>query len=192
MRPERGDPTAKTGSPESYVSFGIAGANMCDTPFRRYKMYTHEGGIATPLVAHWPKGIPAGLNGTLTHEVGHVIDLLPTCLDLASTPYPSQFKGKGLIPVAGRSLVPALRGASMGERELYFEHQGNAAARIGQWKIVRGHGKPWELYDLAADRTELNDLSKKHPEKLAELKAKWQRWAISSGVQSWPIKKKRP
>jgi len=191
VRSERGDPTAKTGTPESYVSFGIAGANMCDTPFRKYKMYTHEGGIATPLVAHWPKGIPARLNGTFAHEVGHVIDLLPTCLDLASTPYPSQFKGKGLIPVAGKSLVPALRGASMGERELYFEHQGNAAARIGPWKIVRGHGKPWELYDLAADRTELNDLSNQHPEKLAELKAKWRKWATSSGVQSWPIKKKR-
>ena len=107
------------------------------------------------------------------------------------TPYPSQFKGKGLIRVAGKSLVPALRGASMGERELYFEHQGNAAARIGHWKIVRAHGKPWELYDLAADRTELNDLSNQRPEKLAELKAKWQTWATDSGVQSWPIKKKR-
>lgn len=190
VRSDRGDPTAKTGTPESYVSFGVAGANMCDAPFRKYKMYTHEGGIATPLVAHWPNGIPISLNGTFTHEVGHVIDLLPTCLDLANSAYPKQFKGREIIPVAGKTLSPALRGLSLGERELYFEHQGNAAARIGHWKIVRAHGKPWELYDLATDRTELNNLSERYPGKFVELKAKWKTWAERSGVQTWPIKKK--
>ena len=184
----RGNPNAKTGTPESYVSFGIAGANMCDTPFRKYKTYVHEGGIATPLVAHWPRGIPAKRNGALTHDVGHVIDLLPTCLDLAGVAYPSQHDGTPLTPVAGMSLAPALRGESFGERELYFEHQGNAAVRIGKWKLVHAHGEPWELYDLGADRTELNDLSTTHPEKVTALTAKWQSWANHVGVQPWPIK----
>ena len=106
VRSDRGDPKATTGTPESYVSFGIAGANLCDTPFRKYKMYVHEGGIATPLVAHWPQGLPATLKGTLTHEIGHVIDLLPTCLDVAGVEYPSQHQGKTLTPVAGRSRIP--------------------------------------------------------------------------------------
>ncbi len=190
-RSDRGDPRAKTGTPESYVSFGVAGANMCDTPFRRYKMYMHEGGIATPLVAHWPQGIPSKRYGTFTHEVGHVIDLLPTCLDLAGVAYPSKHKGVRLTPAAGTSLVPALRGESLGERDLYFEHQGNAAVRSGKWKLVRTHGKPWELYDLEADRTELHDLAGEEPAKVAELKAKWKAWAESVGVQKWPIKRKR-
>lgn len=191
VRSDRGNPKAKTGTPDSYVSFGIAGANMCDTPFRKYKMYVHEGGIATPLVAHWPNGISANRNGTLVHDVGHVIDLLPTCLDLAGAEYPTQHDGKALTPVAGISLAPAFRGASSGERELYWEHQGNAAVRIGKWKLVRAHNEPWELYDVAVDRTELNDLSKQQPDRVAQMKAKWQSWANAVGVQPWPIKRKK-
>ena len=190
-RKDRGDPKARAGTPESYVSFGVAGANMCDTPFRRYKMYVHEGGIATPLIAHWPKGIPAELHGTLTHQVGHAIDLLPTCLDLAGVSYPSRHGGAPVTPVAGTSLVPALRGESLGERELYFEHQGNAAVRMGKWKLLHVRGEPWELYDLQADRTELNNLADAHPEKAAELRAKWNSWAERVGVQPWPIQRKR-
>ena len=186
-----GDPQARTGTPNSYNSFGISGANMCNTPFRFYKMYVHEGGIATPLVAHWPKGIPAKLNGSFTSEVGHVIDLLPTCLDLAGLEYPSRHKEKALTPVAGRSFAPALRGKSLGTRELYFEHEGNAAVRQGDWKLVRAHKQPWALYDLAADRTELKDLSSQNTEKVAELKAKWNAWAERVGVQPWPMKRKQ-
>ena len=186
---KRGDPQAKTGTPQSYVSFGIAGANLCDTPFRKYKMYAHEGGIATPLVAHWPQGIPTELKGRLTGDVGHVIDLLPTCLDVAGVNYPSQRNGSELVPVAGVSLTPALRGQSLGSRELFFEHQGNAAARIGKWKIVRQRGDPWELYDIKADRTELNDLAGEQPERVADLKVKWRSWADAVGVKPWPIKK---
>lgn len=191
VRSDRGDPAAKTGTADSYVSFGIAGANMCDAPFRKYKMYVHEGGIATPLVAHWPKGIPAELRGSFVHDVGHVIDLLPTCLDLAGIPYPSQRNGAALAPVAGVSLGPALRGEPLGWRELYFEHQGNAAVRSGKWKLVRAHRQPWELYDLEADRTELNDLSRQHPQPVDDLKARWQRWAERVGVQPWPIQRRR-
>ena len=186
----RGDPKAKTGTPASYVSFGVAGANMCDTPFRKYKSYVHEGGIATPLVAHWPRGIPTRLNGSWTQEVGHVIDLLPTCLDLAGASYPTSRGDNDVTPVAGKSLAPALRGESLGEREIYFEHQGNAAIRVGNWKLVRAHRKPWELYDLAADRTELDDLSRRQPKKVVALEAKWRTWAERVGAE-WPVRRKK-
>lgn len=184
-----GDPKARTGTPNSYNSFGTAGANMCDTPFRKYKSLAHEGGIATPLVAHWPKGIPPTLNGTFKNQIGHVIDLLPTCLDVAGATYPLQRNGHAITPVAGRSLKQVLNGTAVDRPEgLYFEHQGNAAVRIGKWKLVRSNRKPWELYDLASDRTELHDLSKRLPNKVTELKAKWQGWAERVGVQPWPIK----
>ena len=190
VRRDRGDPTAKTGTPDSYVSFGVAGANMCDTPFRRFKMEVHEGGIATPLVAHWPAGIPARLHGTLSHEVSHVIDLMPTCLDLAGLPAPTRHNGKDLTPLAGVSLGPALKGGSLGERELYFEHQGNAAIRSGDWKLVRNHGKPWELYNLATDRTELNNLAAEQPDRAAALGSKWNAWAERVGAK-WPVKRRK-
>jgi arylsulfatase len=187
-----GDPKARTGTPNSYNSFGTAGANLCDTPFRKFKTFVHEGGIATPLVAHWPGGIPANLNGTFTGETGHVIDLLPTCIDLAGLTYPSRHNGKEIIPVEGRSLKPALTGAAMERPEgIFFEHQGNAAVRDGKWKLVRVNRKPWELYDLEADRTELNDLAKQYPEQTAGLKAKWQAWADRAGVRPWPVKKRK-
>ncbi|MDV6031541.1 MAG: sulfatase-like hydrolase/transferase [Phycisphaera sp. RhM] len=93
-----GDPKARTGTPDSYNGFEIAGANMCDTPFRKYKMFVHEGGVATPLITHWPTGIPAKLNGHFSHELGHVIDLLPTCADVAGATYPQIFEGRAVTP----------------------------------------------------------------------------------------------
>ncbi|MEM1068462.1 MAG: sulfatase-like hydrolase/transferase, partial [Planctomycetota bacterium] len=186
-----GDPSARTGTPDSYNSFGISGANMCDTPFRKYKMFVHEGGIATPLIAHWPRVIPSALKGHFSNEVSHVIDLLPTCAKVAGVTYPDVFDGSSITPVAGRSLLPALTGKRLERPEgLFFEHQGNAAVRDGNWKLVRTHRKPWSLYDLAADRTELQDVSSDHPELTLELKKKWQTWAEQAGVQPWPIKKK--
>ncbi|MEM9018277.1 MAG: sulfatase-like hydrolase/transferase, partial [Verrucomicrobiota bacterium] len=186
-----GDPAARTGTPDSYNSFGISGANLCDTPFRKYKAHTHEGGIATPLVAHWPGGIAEGLNGTITAAPGHVIDFLPTCLEMAGAKYPEEHGGEKVTPVAGRSLLPVFAGEEPDRPEgLFFEHQGNAAIRDGKWKLVRPHRGEWELYDLESDRTELNDLSNSQAKKVDELKAKWQDWADAVGVQPWPLKKK--
>ena len=186
-----GDPKARTGTPNSYNSFGIAGANLCDTPFRKFKMFAHEGGIATPLLAHWPDGIPQELNGSITRQMGHVIDLLPTCIDLAGVSYPAQHAGNDVTSVAGRSLRPVLTGGNLPRPEgLFFEHQGNAAVRDGKWKLVRARGAPWSLYDLAADRTELNDLASANPDRVAVMKAKWQDWAKRVGVQPWPLKRR--
>ena len=187
-----GDPKARTGTPDSYNSFGIAGANLCDTPFRKFKMFTHEGGIATPLVAHWPAGIASELNGTFATQPGHVIDFLPTCLDLAGADYPEEFEGIEITPVSGISLKPAFSGELLDRPEgLFFEHQGNAAVRIGDWKLVRSHKQPWELYNLGADRTELNDLAATHPERVEELEAAWNVWADRAGVLPWPTQKKK-
>ncbi|GAA5480596.1 arylsulfatase [Haloferula helveola] len=185
-----GDPKARTGTPNSYNSFGIAGANLCDTPFRRYKMFTHEGGISTPLIAHWPKGIPAKRNGSFEISPGHVIDLLPTCTDLAGVDYPSKRGEKDVMPTPGVSLRAALAGETPKERELYFEHEGNAAVRIGDWKLVRGHKEPWSLHNLAIDRTELVDLAKEDPERVESMKAKWKAWAERVGVRPWPVRKR--
>ena len=187
-----GDSKARTGTPNSYNSFGIAGANLCDTPFRKFKMFTHEGGIATPLIAHWPNGIPQALNSSITRQMGHVIDLLPTCIDLAGVSYPDQHAGNNVTSVAGRSLRPILTGGKLPRPEgLFFEHQGNAAVRNGKWKLVHARGKRWSLYDLTADRTELNDLASANPERVAAMKAKWQNWAKRVGVQPWPLKRKK-
>jgi len=187
----RGDPKARTGTPDSYNSFGIAGANMSDTPFRRYKMYTHEGGIATPLIAHWPAGIAESQRGKLTDQIAHVIDFMPTVLDIAGADYPAKRGDVDTIAPEGRSLMPALRGQSIQRDDaIYFEHEGNAAIRDGRWKLVRAHRKPWALYDMIADRTELNDLSDKHPDRAADLKARWQKWADRVGVKPWPVRKK--
>ena len=182
-----GDPKARTGTPDSYNSFGIAGANLCDTPFRRYKMETHEGGIATPMIAHWPKGIPKKLEGSITTAPGHVIDLMPTCLDLAGAKLSSN---KKITSLEGLSLKPAFQGKAMPERELYFEHMGNAAVRVGPWKLVQANRKPWELYNLETDRTELKNLSKAEPERVKVMAAKWKTWATRIGVQPHPLRRK--
>ena len=173
-----GDPKARTGTPTSYNSFGIAGANTADTPLRLYKMFAHEGGIATPLIAHWPNGIAENLRGKWSHEMGHVIDFMPTLLEITGADYPKQRGKTKMIPLEGRSFSPALQGGKMSRPQgLYFEHMGNAAIRLDRWKLVRTRGKRWALYDMHNDRTELHDASEERPQLTAKLKTKWDTWA---------------
>ena len=149
------NPKIMPGPPEVFQSYGLSWANASNTPFRRYKHWVHEGGIATPLIVHWPAG--AGSKpGALTNQVGHVIDILPTCLDLAGADYPETFHGHALTPPEGRSLRPLIEGrAEPEDRTLFWEHEGNRAVRQGRWKLVAVHDEPWELFDMEADRTEL-------------------------------------
>jgi len=181
----RGHPGAPIGTGLSYASAGLEWANACDTPFRKYKMDTYQGGIATPLIAHWPAGIAA--RGELRHEPGHIIDVMPTLVGLAGATYPAKFRGNSILPPEGRSLAPIF-GASGGPasaRVLCWEHQGNKAIRQGDWKAVAQGRGAWELFDLKTDRTETRDIAAQHPEKIRELADLWQAWAARCGVWDW-------
>lgn len=182
--PARGhQPGSVTGTRESHRCLEIGWANAANTPFRENKMWTQEGGTATPLIARWPAGIAA--RGAFIGQVGHVLDLLPTFLDLAHVTYPKQIGQRSLTPLPGCSLVPALQGAPAVARTLAWEHEGNRAIRIGDWKAVAQYGAPWELYDLSKDRTETNNLALANPERVQALAAAWQTWADQVGVVPW-------
>jgi arylsulfatase A-like enzyme len=179
----RGKDGAPIGTGLSYASVGLEWANVSDTPFRKFKMDVHEGGIATPLIAHWPAGIAA--RGELRHQVGHVIDLMPTLLELAGVEYPKDRQGRPPLPLEGKSLVPAFRNQPVSRDALFWEHQGNKAVRQGDWKAIAAGRGSWELYNLAADRTELHNVAAEHPEKTRELADLWQAWAERAGVWEW-------
>lgn len=165
-------------------SYGTGWANASNTPFRRYKSRLHEGGIATPLIAHWPAGLKTA-PGALVHSPGYLTDIVPTALELAGTSYPETRDGKPLAPLAGRSLMPVFRGETPArDRRFYWEQYGNRAVRHGDWKAVQPaeENSPWELYDLARDRSELRDLAAAEPARLRDLVAAWQRWAETHQV----------
>lgn len=176
------------GGVDSFMSYGLSWANASNTPFRRYKHWVHEGGIATPLIAYWPAVIKNG--GSITNQVGHIIDVMATCLDVAAVKYPETYLGREVVPLEGKSLLPIFQGKErQGHEAIYWEHEGNRAIRQGKWKLVAAHGQAWELYDLEADRTELNNLAHKYPERVDQLKAMYQGWAQRCGVLPWPIEK---
>lgn len=169
------------GPKEYYVACGKPWAYAQNTPFRKYKAWVHEGGISTPLIARWPKTIKPG---TITRQVGHIIDFMPTFAELARVEYPREFGGHEIIPCEGKSLVPVFEGQErQGHDVLFWEWAGNRAIRQGDWKLVWGtNRKTWELYDLAADRTETNDLAAEHPERVERMAQQWIAWAEQTGV----------
>jgi arylsulfatase len=176
-----GKPGVPCGHPDSHMAYGRPWANASNTPFRRFKRWVHEGGIATPFIACWPAAIGPG--GEITHQVGHIIDLPATCLDVAGVEYPDTFKGRQTIPIEGKSLLPVFRGKTRpGHDYLFWEHEGHRAVRHGKWKLVAVHKEPWELYDLEADRTELHDLADRHRPTVKALATKYDRWAEHCGV----------
>ena len=172
------------GPADTYLGYGLSWANVSNTPFREYKHWVHEGGISTPLVVHWPAGIPVSRRGKLEDQPGHLIDLMATCVDVAEASYPTQCQGHKITPLEGVSLRPAFHGKALGrENPLFWEHEGNRAIRQGDWKLVaKGKNGPWELYDLKADRSELNDVAKKHPARTKEMAEAWQAWARRAQV----------
>ena len=154
-----------------------------NTPFRRYKSWVHEGGISTPLIVRWPGVVKPN---SITHQVGHIIDWLPTCADLAGAEYPKERNGNAIDPVDGLTLRPILEGKSRpGHKTLYWEWSGNRAVREGKWKLCWDRKvKHWELYDLVADRTETTDLAQRHPDRVAALSGKWFAWAEKTGLRT--------
>jgi arylsulfatase A-like enzyme len=185
-----GGPMRKGNSPEifpgpadTYSSYGQAWANVSNTPFRYYKHWVHEGGISTPLIAYWPAKIKPA---RVTHQLGHLVDLMATCLDVAGAKYPRQFNGEKIIPLEGKSLLPVLQGKQRkGHQTIFWEHEGNRAVRQGKWKLVGRYANDWELYDMDADRTELNNLAAKNPAKVAELTKLYEQWAARVRVEPW-------
>ncbi len=170
------------GGPNDYIAYGEAWANVSNTPHREYKHFVHEGGISTPLIAHWPAGIPAAQNGKITPQPGHLIDLMATCVAIAGAKYPADFNGQAIQPMEGISLMPAFQGRSEGTRSIFWEHEGNRAHRLGPWKLVAKENKPWELYNMDQDRAELHDLSAAEPERVKAMAAAWETWAARAQV----------
>ena len=176
------------GGADTYIGYGLNWANVSNTPFREYKHWEHEGGISTPLIAHWPKGIAKEAHDKLNATPTHLIDLMATCVDLAGATYPREHNGNAVQPMEGVSLAPAFSGKPIARPQpLFWEHEGNRAIRSGEWKLVSKHPGGWELYHMTTDRTEMNDLAAQQPERVKEMAALWDAWAKRVGVMPWPL-----
>jgi len=183
MRPGN-DPSILPGGEDTFASYGVGWANASNTPFRRYKHWVHEGGIASPLIARWPGGIGGG--GTVTHENGHIIDIMATCVDVAGTRYPDLHNREHITPMEGRSLVPAFHGKKVARSDaFYWEHEGNRAVVDGRWKLVSRFPDRWELYDLEADRCEMRDRAAADPARAERMVARYNSWADRCDVRPW-------
>jgi arylsulfatase len=185
-----GSPDEMVGGREGYfLTYGKGWANASNTPFRMYKHWVHEGGIASPFIAHWPAGIED--KGVIRREPCHLIDIAPTLYELAGARYPKNHGGHEIGGLEGVSLLPALRGEAL-ERPspIFFEHEGNRAVREGPWKLVSRHGKAWELYDLSRNRSETSDQAAGQPERVAKMTASYDAWAERCGVLPWPVKRR--
>jgi arylsulfatase A-like enzyme len=175
-----GDPT----KPNSNWFSGESWAFLQNSPFRSFKHFTHEGGISTPLIAHWPQGIT--VQNTLNHTPAHLIDIMATCTATAGASYPKEHNGKPIQPLEGVNLAPAFKGEPIvREKPIFWEHEGNRAVRLGDWKLVSQHPQAWELYNIKTDRTELHNLAAEQPEKVKELSTLYDVWAERVGVRPW-------
>lgn len=177
------NPSVMPGPENVWQSYGVPWANVSDTPFRLYKHFTHEGGIASPLIACWPVMIQG--QEKITRQNAHVTDIMATCLDAAGAKYPSSYHNQTILPMEGNSLLPIFKGETRADRPIFWEHEGNRAVRFGNWKLVARQSNDWELYDMANDRTELNNLAGKQPDRVKELAALYQDWAKRCGVLPW-------
>lgn len=173
IRGDKNDLQATPGSAESFLCLGPGWSKVGNTPFRRHKTWVHEGGISTPFIVSWPKGIAS--RGELRHQPTHVIDIAPTLLGLAGGAWPAMFEGTKVPPSAGIDIASTFNSdVPLSRESLWWLHEGNRALRQGDWKLVAAKGKPWELYNLADDRSETADLAKEHPLRLKDMVAAWE------------------
>lgn len=183
-----GDALREIGQRGTHQAYGSGWANLGNTPFRMYKHFTHEGGISMPLIAHWPAGI--GTPDVWVRQPGHMMDIMPTLMEAGGAAYPTAYKDQAITPLEGTSLLPAMRGKRLPQRQIGFDHQAAHALREGDWKIVWSKRMPhkieWELYNLAEDRCETNDLAAQEPERLKSMVADWEKWAWRVGVHYDP------
>jgi len=173
----------RPGPQESDIAYDARWANMCNTPLRLYKQYAHEGGSSTPMIAHWPARISAG--GQISRYTAHLVDVMPTVVELAQTNYPAEHDGHELPEMAGTSLTAAFLGQEQRPANfpLFWEYNGNHAIRSGDWKLVAERSKDWELYNLAADRSETNNLAADDPDRVDALAKQYDRWADRVGAR---------
>lgn len=177
-------PSVMPGGPETYMSYDLPWANASNTPFRLFKHWVHEGGISTPFIMHWPDGL--GTKGRMVHQPAHVIDIMATCLEVSGAKYPSQYNNNKVTPYEGESLLPLMKeDQKQRTNPIFWEHEGNRAVRDGSWKLVSRHGEGWELYHIDQDRTEMNDLAEKYPDRVMELVSQYESWARRCGVLPW-------
>jgi len=177
------------GPPETFMSYDLPWANCSNVPFRKFKAWTHEGGISTPFVVSWKNG---GVDGdAIRHGKGHNVDLAATILAACSAEPLRERDGEPVQPLEGKDLLPLWRGERdevWGEEPIFWEHCGHSAVRAGRWKIVRAENdEPWQLHDMDADRTELVDLAGEHPDVVADLAARYDAWARRVEVRAWPL-----
>lgn len=183
-------PKVMAGSDQTFHAYGPLWANVSNTPFREFKHWVHEGGTATPLIAHWPASIND--KGQIRHQPGHLIDIMATVVDITGVSYPSEYNGNTIIPMEGKSLMNVFTNNETIERDaIFFEHEGNRGLRKGKWKLVsKAFENPgyfrkkdslatnqWELYNMDSDRTETVDLAQDHPDLVKELSLLWYQWA---------------
>ncbi len=176
------------GPSNTYQSYGVDWANASNSPFRKYKRWTEEGGISTPLIASWPGTLPVG---GVDDRFLHIIDLMPTFLELAGASYPTSFGDHRLTPLEGASFAPILKNAPNSltwkrPGSCFWEHLGHRAARQGRWKVVSDHstGK-FELFDMTSDRTETRNVAAQNPAITRDLGAQWEAWKVRTGVRTW-------
>lgn len=186
------------GGPDTYASYGKGWAYYSNTPFREYKHWVHEGGIATPLIIHWPTGIKK--TGVIRNIPGQLMDIMATCVDVASATYPTVRNGQPVYPLQGISLVPSFGKETGSDRYLLWEHESNKAIRKGKWKLVykspgneKDPNEPtpyhlWELYDMEKDRTETKNLASSRPQTVKELADAWERIAWQTKMKPYPNK----
>jgi arylsulfatase len=177
-------PSIMPGGEDTFASYGVEWANASNTPFRLYKHWVHEGGVASPLIARWPKGISR--RGALTHENGHIIDLMATCVDVSGAKYPETHDGAPILPMEGRSLAPAFQGKKIVRSDaFYWEHEGNRAMLDGKYKLVSRFPDKWELYDHEADRSEMHDLSGTESARVESMVNRYGAWMKRCNVLPW-------
>jgi len=186
------------GEANTWSTYGVEWANVSNTPFREYKQFTHEGGIASPLIVYWPKGIKA--TGELRKQPSHLIDILATCVDIVGLNYPTVFNGHTIQPYEGKSLVPTFTNKPIAREFIFWEHAANRALRMNEWKLVSKTQKKkifsplvdnnWELYNIDIDPSETNNVANKYPEKVKEMSAKWEAEATRMKAKPWPWESK--
>lgn len=187
------------GPADTWTAYNEEWANVSNTPFRLYKQWVHEGGIASPLVIHWPKGIKT--KGQLRTHPSHLIDIMATCLDITGVPYPVQYKNNTIQPLEGKSLIPAFNNKPLERDYLFWEHGANRAIRIGDWKLVAqtsfnksfsdADEDKWELYNLKEDPTERINLRDKFPDKAVAMIRTYREKAFYTKALPWPWKPRK-